>query len=162
MRESLRGKDWRGCVIWNFRFGPPACLSYASHALVEANLSSEQASLHGPDIQLPRNGSSQKLPLRHSSSLIHESLANWVELDPMEPMRELGRMMIFAGAALATAGALVWLAARWGGFPLRLWRLPGDISYQAKHGSFYFPVVTCILLSVALTLVLWLVQWLKR
>jgi hypothetical protein len=40
--------------------------------------------------------------------------------------------------------------------------LPGDIAYQGKHGSFYFPVVTCILLSVALTLILWLVQWLKR
>jgi hypothetical protein len=45
---------------------------------------------------------------------------------------------------------------------LRLGRLPGDIAYQGRHGSFYFPVVTCILLSVALTLILWLVQWLKR
>jgi hypothetical protein len=90
------------------------------------------------------------------------SLANWVELEAVEPMRELGRMMFFAGAALAAAGALVWLAARPGGFPLRLGRLPGDIAYQGKHGSFYFPVVTCILLSVALTLILWLVQWLKR
>jgi hypothetical protein len=78
-------------------------------------------------------------------------------------MRELGRMMIFAGAALAAIGGLVLLAARsGGGFPLRLGRLPGDIAYQGKHGSFYFPLVTCILLSVALTLILWLVQWLKR
>ena len=74
-------------------------------------------------------------------------------------MRELGRMMMFAGAALAAVGAIVWLAARRGGFPLRL---PGDIAVQGKHGSFYFPVVTCILLSVVLTLILWLVQWLKK
>jgi hypothetical protein len=87
---------------------------------------------------------------------------NSVELNSMEPMRELGRMMVFAGAALAAVGALVWLAARPGGLPLRLGRLPGDIAVQGKHGSFYFPVVTCILLSVALTLILWLVQWLKR
>jgi hypothetical protein len=80
----------------------------------------------------------------------------------MEPMRELGRMIFFTGTALAAAGALVWLVARRGRFPLRLGRLPGDIAYQGKHGSFYFPVVTCILLSVALTLILWLVQWLKR
>jgi hypothetical protein len=80
----------------------------------------------------------------------------------MESMRELGRMMVFAGAALAAVGAVVWLAARPGRLPLRLGRLPGDIAYQGKHGSFYFPVVTCILLSVALTLILWLVQWLKR
>ena len=80
----------------------------------------------------------------------------------MEPMRELGRMMFLAGAALAVVGALVWLSARSGGLPLRLGRLPGDIAYQGKHGSFYFPVVTCILLSLVVTLVLWLVQWLKR
>jgi hypothetical protein len=83
-------------------------------------------------------------------------------LESVELMRELGRMMLFAGVALAAVGALVWLAARPGGFPLRLGRLPGDIAYQGKHGSFYFPVVTCILLSVAITLILWLVQWLKR
>lgn len=70
--------------------------------------------------------------------------------------------MVFAGAALLAIGALVLLAARHGGLPFRLGRLPGDIAYQGKHGSFYFPVVTCILLSVALTLILWLVQWLKR
>jgi len=80
----------------------------------------------------------------------------------MEPMRELARTMIFAGAALAAVGALLWLAARGGGLPLRLGRLPGDIAVQGKHGSFYFPVVTCILLSLVLTLILWLVQWLKR
>lgn len=77
-------------------------------------------------------------------------------------MRELGRLMILAGAALAAIGALVWLAGRPSGLPFRLGRLPGDIAYQGKHGSFYFPVVTCILLSVVLTLILWLVQWLKR
>ena len=80
----------------------------------------------------------------------------------MEPMRELGRMMIFAGAALATIGALVWFSARPGGFPFRLGRLPGDIAVQGKHGSFYFPVVTCILLSVVVTLIMWLVQWLRK
>jgi hypothetical protein len=76
-------------------------------------------------------------------------------------MRELGKLMVFAGAALAAIGALLWLADR-PGFPLRLGRLPGDIAYQGKHGSFYFPVVTCILLSVVFTLVMWLVQWLKK
>ena len=70
--------------------------------------------------------------------------------------------MIFAGVALAAIGVVVWLAARSEGLPLRLGRLPGDIAYQGKHGSFYFPLVTCILLSVALTLILWLVQWLKK
>jgi hypothetical protein len=91
-----------------------------------------------------------------------ESAKSYVELNLVEPMRELGRMMVFAGAAFAALGALLWLAARPGGLPLRVGRLPGDIAYQGKHGSFYFPVVTCILLSLALTLILWLVQWLKK
>ena len=80
----------------------------------------------------------------------------------MGPMRELGKMLGFAGAALAALGGLMWMAARPGGLPLRLGRLPGDIAHQGKQGSFYFPVVTCILLSVVLTLVLWLVQWLRK
>jgi hypothetical protein len=78
------------------------------------------------------------------------------------PMRDVGRLMVFAGVAVAAIGAVVWLSARPGGLPLRLGRLPGDISHQAKHGSFYFPVVTCILLSVILTLVVRLVQWLRK
>jgi Protein of unknown function (DUF2905) len=80
----------------------------------------------------------------------------------MEPMRELGRTMILAGAALVVIGALVWFASRPGGLPLRFGRLPGDIAVQGKHGSFYFPVVTCILLSIVLTLAMWLVQWLRK
>ena len=80
----------------------------------------------------------------------------------MDPMRELGRMMVIAGVALAAIGAIVWLASRSGGLPFRLGRLPGDIAYQGKHGSFYFPIVTCLVLSIVLTLILWLVQWLKR
>jgi hypothetical protein len=77
-------------------------------------------------------------------------------------MRELGKMLVVAGSALAAIGALVWIFARRGGLPLRLGRLPGDIAYQGKHGSFYFPVVTCIVVSVALTLIMWLVQWLRK
>jgi len=77
-------------------------------------------------------------------------------------MRDLGKMMVITGAVLAAIGALLWLTSRPGGLPLRLGRLPGDISYQGRRGSFYFPVVTCILLSVVFTAVLWRIQWLKK
>ncbi len=77
-------------------------------------------------------------------------------------MREIGKMLMFAGVGLAAIGVLVWVSARPGGLPLRIGRLPGDIAYQGKHGSFYFPIVTCILLSVVMTVILWLVQWLKK
>ncbi len=83
-------------------------------------------------------------------------------MNGMETMREVGKMMVIGGATLVAIGALLWLDPRPRGLPWRLGRLPGDIAYQGKHGSFYFPVVTCILLSVALTVVLWLVQWLKK
>ena len=42
-----------------------------------------------------------------------------------------------------------------GRLPFKLGRLPGDIFIHGKNSSFYFPLTTCILLSVALTLLLW-------
>ena len=80
----------------------------------------------------------------------------------MESMRELGRVLVLAGAFLAFLGALLWAGASRGRLPFRLGRLPGDIAWHGRHGSFYFPVATCILLSVALTLILWLVSWLRK
>ena len=41
-------------------------------------------------------------------------------------------------------------------------RMPGDIAIEGRRGSFYFPIVTCLLLSVVMTLVLWLVGYLRR
>ena len=43
-----------------------------------------------------------------------------------------------------------------------LGRLPGDIVYQGRQTSFYFPIVTCILLSVALTFIFWLISIFRR
>ncbi len=65
----------------------------------------------------------------------------------------LGRLLITAGLILVAAGVLVTFAGR---LPIKLGRLPGDISYHGKNGSFYFPVVTCILLSLMFSLVVWL------
>lgn len=57
------------------------------------------------------------------------------------------------GLALVAAGALVMLGERAG---IRLGRLPGDIVIRGKNGTFYFPVVTCLAVSAALTLAMWL------
>ncbi len=64
-----------------------------------------------------------------------------------------GKALIAAGLLLAAAGLLVLLAERFG---IRLGRLPGDIRIEGRNGGFYFPVVTCILISVLLSLVSWL------
>ncbi|MGA3292361.1 MAG: DUF2905 domain-containing protein [Candidatus Acidiferrales bacterium] len=77
----------------------------------------------------------------------------------MDPSRELGKLLLIFGIMLVGAGALLVFGAR---LPFRLGRLPGDISYQGRHGSFYFPIVTCILLSAALTLLFWIVNYFRR
>jgi hypothetical protein len=77
----------------------------------------------------------------------------------MDPARELGKWMILGGLVVAAIGGLLFIGGR---LPLRLGRLPGDIAIEGRRGSFYFPVVTCILLSVVFTLVMWLVSFFRK
>jgi Protein of unknown function (DUF2905) len=77
----------------------------------------------------------------------------------MDPLREIGKLLLVVGIVLIGAGALLMFGAR---LPFRLGRLPGDISHRGRHGSFYFPVMTCIVVSVALTLIFWIVNLLRR
>jgi len=77
----------------------------------------------------------------------------------MDPFREIGRLLLVLGVVLVGAGLLLMLGAK---LPFRLGRLPGDIAYQGRHGGFYFPIVTCIVLSLALTLILWIVNLFRR
>jgi hypothetical protein len=64
-----------------------------------------------------------------------------------------GKLLIIAGLALVAAGILVSFASR---LPFRLGRLPGDIFIQGRHSTFIFPLTTCILISVVLSLLMWL------
>ena len=77
----------------------------------------------------------------------------------MDPLRELGKMLVVVGVVLVGAGALLAFAGR---LPFRLGRLPGDISYTGRHGSFYFPIVTCIVASAVLTLIFWAISYFRR
>ena len=72
----------------------------------------------------------------------------------MESLRELGRVLLLLGGMIAVVGAVLYFEGR---LPLRLGRLPGDIIYRGEHTTFYFPIVTCLILSLGLTLLLWLV-----
>jgi len=65
----------------------------------------------------------------------------------------IGRVLIVSGVVLVILGLLVSLAGR---LPFRLGRLPGDIYVHGKNTSFYFPLTTCILLSIVFTLVMWI------
>lgn len=74
-------------------------------------------------------------------------------------MADLGRLLIFLGAALLVAGVALLLLGR---TQLPLGRLPGDIVYRGRHSTVYFPIVTCIILSVVLTLLMYVIGRLRR
>jgi hypothetical protein len=68
-------------------------------------------------------------------------------------------MLLVLAAILAVALAILYLGPR---LPFRLGRLPGDIVHRGEHTIFYFPLATSLLLSVGLSLVLWLIAYLRR
>jgi hypothetical protein len=74
-------------------------------------------------------------------------------------MQGLRRLLMVAGAFIFILGVCVLLAQKLG---LPLGRLPGDISWKGKHTSVYFPLVTCLLLSLILSLVLYVLNHLRR
>jgi hypothetical protein len=65
-------------------------------------------------------------------------------------VRELGRLLVIFGGVMVLAGVVLWagFGAGWFG------RLPGDIRIERGNSAFYFPVVTCIIVSIVLTLLL--------
>lgn len=65
-------------------------------------------------------------------------------------MRELGKFIVIFGVIVTVVGLVLWsgLGPKW------LGRLPGDIRIEREHSTFYFPIVTCITLSVLLSLLL--------
>ncbi len=67
----------------------------------------------------------------------------------MNPFEEFGKMLIILGIFILGIGLLLTL----GGKIPYLGRLPGDIVIKRGNFTFYFPIVTCILLSVLLTLI---------
>lgn len=77
----------------------------------------------------------------------------------MDPFREIGKLLLIVGVLLVVFGGFMLLGGR---LPFRFGRLPGDIVYQGRHGSFYFPIVSCILFSLLLTVFFWIVNLFRR
>ncbi len=71
----------------------------------------------------------------------------------------MGRMLLVLGVALVVIGGIVMLLGRTG---LPLGRLPGDILYRGWSTTFYFPLATSVILSILLSLILFLVSRFKR
>ena len=74
-------------------------------------------------------------------------------------MENLARYLVIGGIVLILLGGGVYLAAKFG---IPLGRLPGDIRIEGENGSFYFPITSCILVSVILTIVLNVITRLLR
>ena len=68
-------------------------------------------------------------------------------------MLEIGRFVVIIGVFLVVAGVILWRFPSLFGW---MGKLPGDISVQKGNFSFYFPVVTCIIVSIVVTLLSWL------
>lgn len=77
----------------------------------------------------------------------------------MDSVRELGKFLLVIGIVMVCLGALMMFGTK---LPFRLGRLPGDIVVQGRNSSFYFPIVTCIVVSVVLTLLMWIVNFFRR
>ena len=74
-------------------------------------------------------------------------------------MAELGRILLLLGVALVVIGGIVMLLGR---TSLPLGRLPGDFLYRGKNTTFYFPLASSILISVVLSIILFLIGRTKR
>lgn len=77
----------------------------------------------------------------------------------MDPLGEMGKLLVVVGIVLVAAGVLLSFS---GQLPFRLGRLPGDIHYEGRRTSFYFPIVTSIVISLQLTVIVWIVNSLRR
>ena len=68
-------------------------------------------------------------------------------------------MFVFIGAMFIALGVLLYFGAR---LPFRLGNLPGDIVHRTKNGVFYFPIVSCLLVSAIISVLAWIVTHIRR
>jgi hypothetical protein len=73
-------------------------------------------------------------------------------------MREIGKFLVMMGAVVVLLGLILWtgFAPKW------LGRLPGDIRIERGHSAFYFPIVTCIIISIVLSLLFSIFSMFRR
>ena len=76
----------------------------------------------------------------------------------MEPgPQQIGKWLILAGLVIVLAGVLIMVSGRLG-----LFKLPGDLQLGGKNWRVYLPIASCIVISIVLTVILWLIHHLRR
>jgi len=76
-----------------------------------------------------------------------------MELGP----QQIGKWLISVGIIIALLGAVVMILGRFG-----LFKLPGDLEFGSKTWRIYLPIASCIVISIVLTIVLWLINYFRR
>jgi predicted Co/Zn/Cd cation transporter (cation efflux family) len=71
--------------------------------------------------------------------------------------QQIGKWLILAGLVIAMAGAFVMVLGRVG-----LFKLPGDLQFGGKNWRVYFPIASCVIISIVLTIILWLIHYLRK
>jgi hypothetical protein len=84
---------------------------------------------------------------------------SWFPLKTEANSMEVGKLLVFLGGTLVVVGVVVILLGR---AHVHLGRLPGDFLYRGKNTTVYFPLATSVVVSVVLSIVLWLVARWRR
>jgi len=74
-------------------------------------------------------------------------------------MQQLGRTLLLLGAVLIVVGAFLYFGDK---LPFRLGRLPGDFVHRGRNTTFYFPLVSCLVISILISLILWIINQFRR
>ena len=71
--------------------------------------------------------------------------------------QQFGKLLLITGVIISIIGIAILLLSKTG-----LFKLPGDIHLEGKNWRFYFPIVSCLIISAALTAIMWIIHYLKK
>jgi hypothetical protein len=72
-------------------------------------------------------------------------------------LQQIGKWLVLMGVTIALVGGIVMILGRAG-----LFKLPGDLEFGGKNWRIYLPIASCIIISIVLTLILWLINYFRR
>lgn len=75
-------------------------------------------------------------------------------------MDQFGKLLLGVGLLIALIGGLIWGVSSL--FPQKLGQMPGDITIKRDGFTFYFPIMTMLIVSGILTLIFWLIGWIRK
>ena len=70
---------------------------------------------------------------------------------------QIGKCLILVGISIVVIGLIIMLLARFG-----IFKLPGDLTFASKNRQIFIPITTCFVISIVLTLILWIIRFLNR